>query len=64
MLSHTSGLHNALAEMGQENPIQYTDWDVCLSKIAALEPESKPGQKQVYHYMSFGWLCGAIIEVL
>ncbi|XP_044507500.1 probable protein kinase UbiB isoform X1 [Mangifera indica] len=62
VLNHTSGLHNALDEMGQENPIQFTDWDVCLSKIAALEPQSKPGQKQVYHYLSFGWLCGAIIE--
>ncbi|XP_044508732.1 beta-lactamase domain-containing protein 2-like isoform X2 [Mangifera indica] len=62
VLNHTSGLHNALDEMGQENPIQYTDWDVCLSKIAALEPESKPGQKPVYHYLSFVWLCGAIIE--
>ncbi|XP_044509223.1 uncharacterized protein LOC123228086 [Mangifera indica] len=62
VLNHTSGLHNALDEIVKENAIQYADWDDCLRQIAALEPESKPGQKQVYHYLSFGWLCGAIIE--
>jgi len=26
-------------------------------------PETEPGQQQLYHYLSFGWLCGGIIEV-
>jgi hypothetical protein len=26
-------------------------------------PETEPGQEQLYHYLSFGWLCGGIIEV-
>jgi hypothetical protein len=32
------------------------DWDECLKLIAMSAPETEP-------YMSFGWLCGGIIEV-
>ncbi|KAJ0045585.1 hypothetical protein Pint_05325 [Pistacia integerrima] len=62
VLNHTSGLHHALVEVGEENPVEYVDWDDCLRQIVALKPETEPGQRQVYHYLSFGWLCGAIIE--
>lgn len=62
MLNHTSGLHNALAEV-IENPLLMADWDECLNRIAMSAPEIEPGQLQLYHYLSFGWLCGGIIEV-
>lgn len=63
MLNHTSGLHNALANLRDENPLFLVDWDECLKQIAVAEPETEPGQVQLYHYLSFGWLCGGIIEV-
>ncbi|XP_058078680.1 uncharacterized protein LOC131227010 [Magnolia sinica] len=28
----------------------------------AETPETEPGREQLYHYLSFGWLCGGIIE--
>ncbi|CAI9784734.1 unnamed protein product [Fraxinus pennsylvanica] len=62
VLNHTAGLHNALASLTRENPLLMTDWDECLNCIAKVEPETEPGQKQLYHYLSFGWLCGGIIE--
>ncbi|XP_044472081.1 uncharacterized protein LOC123200774 isoform X1 [Mangifera indica] len=61
VLNHTSGLHNALAEV-IENPLLMADWDECLNRIAMSAPEIEPGQLQLYHYLSFGWLCGGIIE--
>lgn len=64
MLNHTAGLHNALASLTRENPLLMTDWDECLNCIAKVEPETEPGHIQLYHYLSFGWLCGGIIEVL
>lgn len=64
MLNHTSGMHNALASLTQENPFLMLDWDECLSRIATSVAETEPGREQLYHYVSFGWLCGGIIEVL
>ncbi|XP_031130222.1 uncharacterized protein LOC116031982 [Ipomoea triloba] len=62
VLNHTSGLHNALADLSRENPLLMCDWDECLNRIAMTTPETEPSHKQLYHYLSFGWLCGGIIE--
>ncbi|KAH9622899.1 hypothetical protein KSS87_019658 [Heliosperma pusillum] len=62
VLNHTSGLHNALANIMRENPLLVSDWNECLQRIAGSCPESEPGKQQLYHYLSFGWLCGGIIE--
>ncbi|KAL4625109.1 hypothetical protein ACB092_05G000400 [Castanea dentata] len=62
VLNHTSGLHNALADIIREDPLQLSDWDECLNHIALSVPATEPGQEQLYHYLSFGWLCGGIIE--
>ncbi|KAA8525725.1 hypothetical protein F0562_007580 [Nyssa sinensis] len=62
VLNHTSGLHNALASLTRENPLLMSDWDECLKHIATSVPETEPGHEQLYHYLSFGWLCGGIIE--
>ncbi|KAL6207718.1 hypothetical protein ACLB2K_018672 [Fragaria x ananassa] len=62
VLNHTSGLHNALADIGKENPLLMADWEECLNRIAISIPETEPGQEQLYHYLSFGWICGGIIE--
>lgn len=63
MLNHTSGLHNAMAEINKENPLLMLDWNECLNHICISAPETEPGKVQSYHYLSFGWLCGGIIEV-
>lgn len=62
VLNHTSGLHNAMNGFNQEEPFLMTDWDECLKRIAMSAPETAPGHEQLYHYLSFGWLCGGIIE--
>ena len=63
MLNHTAGLQNALANLREEHPLLLTDGDECLKRIAMSALETEPGQVQLYHYLSFGWLCGGIIEV-
>ncbi|XP_022731231.1 uncharacterized protein LOC111285862 [Durio zibethinus] len=62
VLNHTSGLHNALADLRAQNPLLMSEWDECLKLIEASVPETEPGKQQFYHYLSFGWLCGGIIE--
>ncbi|KAH9798487.1 ABC1 family protein [Citrus sinensis] len=62
VLNHTSGLHNVSVDLSSENPLLICDWDECLNRIALSAPETEPGQEQLYHYLSFGWLCGGIIE--
>lgn len=67
MLNHTSGLHNAsadiVADILRENPLLMADWEERLNHIAMSEPETEPGQEQFYHSLSYGWICGGIIEV-
>ncbi|CAN0859262.1 Protein ACTIVITY OF BC1 COMPLEX KINASE 8, chloroplastic [Linum grandiflorum] len=62
ILNHTSGLHNAMANISGGNPLALCEWKECLNQIAAAKPETEPGQEQLYHYLSFGWLCGGVIE--
>ncbi|KAK9077790.1 hypothetical protein SSX86_006128 [Deinandra increscens subsp. villosa] len=61
ILNHTSGLANALPNI-TEDRTSYCDWDGCLKHITMATPETEPGCKQLYHYLSYGWLCGGIIE--
>ncbi|KAJ4900516.1 ABC1 family protein [Raphanus sativus] len=61
VLNHTSGLHSAFDPIG-ENPLLICDWDECLKRIANSSPETEPGSQQTYHYLTFGWLCGGILE--
>ncbi|MFS8002835.1 putative carboxylesterase [Helianthus anomalus] len=62
VLNHTSGLQNALSSLVQDNPMVLCDWEECLKRVAMVAPESEPGQQQLYHYLSYGWLCGGIIQ--
>ncbi|XP_071737338.1 LOW QUALITY PROTEIN: uncharacterized protein [Rutidosis leptorrhynchoides] len=61
VLNHTAGLHNALANLTKD-PQSYCDWDECLKRIVMVATETEPGHQQLYHYLSYGWLCGGIIE--
>ncbi|MFS7928377.1 putative carboxylesterase [Helianthus anomalus] len=62
VLNHTAGLHNALAGICEHDQTLYLDFDECLKRIAMVAPETEPGRVQLYHYLSYGWLCGGIIE--
>ena len=63
MLNHTAGLQNALSSDLKSEPLLMCNWDDTLKKLASATPESPPGAKQVYHALTFGWLCGGIVEV-
>ena len=63
LLNHTSGLHNALGDVVKTDPMSVCDWEEMLDQIAKSTPETEPGSSQIYHYLSFGWLCGGLIEV-
>ncbi|XP_006656445.1 uncharacterized protein LOC102706948 [Oryza brachyantha] len=62
LLNHTSGLHNALGDVMKTDPLLVCDWEEMLHQITKCTPETEPGSAQIYHYLSFGWLCGGIIE--
>lgn len=38
-------------------------WDEMKRRIAACQPASPPGAKEAYHYLTYGWLAGGIVEV-
>uniref|UniRef100_A0A0A9B4R8 ABC1 atypical kinase-like domain-containing protein n=1 Tax=Arundo donax TaxID=35708 RepID=A0A0A9B4R8_ARUDO len=61
-LNHTSGLHNAMGDVVKDDPLLLCDWEETLNQIARCTPETEPGSAQSYHYLSFGWLCGGVIE--
>lgn len=63
LLNHTSGLHNALGDLMKSDPMFVCDWEETLNQVAKCTPETEPGSAQIYHYLSFGWLCGGVIEV-
>lgn len=62
VLNHTSGLHNAMSDVMRDNPLLMCDWEESLQHIAKSVPETQHGSQQLYHYLSFGWLCGGVIE--
>lgn len=62
VLNHSSGLHNAMSDVMRTNPLLLCDWEESLHRIAQSAPETEPGSQQLYHYLSFGWLCGGVIE--
>lgn len=62
LLNHTAGLHNALADVAKTDPLFLCDWEETLRQMAKCTPETEPGSSQIYHYLSFGWLCGGLIE--
>ncbi|XP_076886698.1 uncharacterized protein LOC143536642 [Bidens hawaiensis] len=62
ILNHTAGLHNALAGIFENDHTLFCDYDECLKRIAKVAPETEPGSVQLYHYLSYGWLCGGVIE--
>jgi CubicO group peptidase (beta-lactamase class C family) len=58
-LAHTSGL----PEMPPDtDPARLYDWDAMCRAIAHLRPLSPPGEKTVYHAVTFGWILGEVVR--
>ncbi|CAI7812057.1 unnamed protein product, partial [Closterium sp. NIES-54] len=62
VLTHRAGLPNAMSTKLMLDPMLMCRWQEMLSHLAAETPESPPGTVEEYHYLSFGWLAGGIIE--
>ncbi|CAM6101459.1 unnamed protein product [Calypogeia fissa] len=62
VLNHTAGLHNALSDVLQKNPMMMCNWSDTLVELAQAIPETVPGKEQHYHILTYGWLCGGIAE--
>jgi len=56
-------MQNAMGDVLKSDPLLLCDWEKSLRHIARLSPDTEPGSQQLYHYLSFGWLCGGVIEV-
>ena len=60
VLTHQAGLANALPEDATLDTL--LDWFGMRQHMQEAKPEHAPGTKTVYHYLTYCWLCGGIIE--
>lgn len=59
MLNHSAGV------AGLREPVKpggFLDWDYTVSRIAAEEPWWKPGIRNGYHMVTFGWTVGELVR--
>ena len=59
-LTHQAGLANVFPEKISIESL--LDWSHMKDVIASSEPTHAPGEETQYHYLSYGWICGGIIE--
>lgn len=63
LLSHTAGLADAVpAECTLER--LKGDWRGLVADVASAAPAHPPGERSVYHYLSWGWLMGGLMEAI
>ena len=62
LLSHQAGLASAMPPAATLDTL--CDWGNMTSYIAAATPEHEAGAETRYHYLTFGWLCGGLIEAV
>jgi len=60
VLTHQSGLANALPDDATLDTL--CDFEAMQRFIETAKPEHKPGSKTQYHYLTFAWICGGIVE--
>lgn len=60
VLNHQAGLANAFPENATVERL--LNWDENLNFLRDSKPEYKPGEKEQYHYLTFGYLVGGILE--
>ena len=60
VLNHRAGLAGALPDIATLDEI--LDWTQMLSFLQKSPPAHAPGEKEEYHYLTFGYLVGGILE--
>ena len=63
LLSHTAGLADAVPPGCTLERLR-DDWGGLVNAVAAATPAHPPGERSVYHYLSWGWLMGGLIEAI
>lgn len=61
LLSHTAGLADAVPANCTLERLK-DDWRGLVADVAAAAPAHPPGERSVYHYLSWGWLMGGLME--
>ena len=59
VLNHTAGLQMMATGLVPEDLL---DWDKMCRMLATATPVSAPGESQVYHAVTFGWLVGEVVR--
>lgn len=62
ILSHQAGLANAMPEGATIDLL--LDWSEMKRSIENAKPEHAPGEKTQYHYLTYAWICGGLIEAV
>jgi aarF domain-containing kinase len=60
VLTHQAGLANALPDDASLDVL--LDWERMKGVIEKAIPDHKPGERTMYHYLTYAWICGGIIE--
>jgi aarF domain-containing kinase len=62
VLSHQAGLANALPEAATLDTL--LDWSRMKEHMEEAVPEHEAGSSTKYHYLTFCWICGGLIEAV
>jgi len=60
VLNHQAGLAGVLPDIATLDEI--LDWDNMLSFLKSATPAHVPGEREEYHYLTFGYLIGGILN--
>jgi len=60
VLAHQTGLANAIPEDATLDTL--LNWSYMKKHMEVATPEHEPGVKTMYHYLTYAWICGGIIE--
>jgi CubicO group peptidase (beta-lactamase class C family) len=59
MLDHSAGVPVISAQL---KPLAAADWDYMVARLEAQEPFWKPGTRNGYHMINFGWTVGELVR--
>ncbi|KAJ3417277.1 Katanin p60 ATPase-containing subunit A1 [Chytridiales sp. JEL 0842] len=62
LVTHRAGLADAGTEVLSESPFHMAKFDKMVSHMEIVTPKHAPGERFEYHFLSFGWLVGGVLE--
>ncbi|KAJ3097729.1 hypothetical protein HDU97_004579 [Phlyctochytrium planicorne] len=62
LLSHQSGLQDAGQDRLQGDAFAMTEFDEMVKAMERARPHAAPGTTTSYHFLSFGWLVGGLVQ--